>query len=316
MSLESSVAELVGEASSLIETFKGKKAEIDQAVNAALSGSVKPLTMSLNYTVGAGGQFETINDALVAAGTYKANKRNDGSSHIITIKLLSGFVVQEQILLNHGADFSHVFITSEDDVVPVDCTYLTIVFWSRKPLFSAANRAQLPMIGCLFDMMPEGRDGLHDGIVLNTGAGVQLQTGAGVINAGGRGMYLSSCSLAAGFAVNFSGAGLDCIALYDASSARLDGSDFSGAGNHGAYVSASTLSADESNFSGAVESGILAISMADVRASESDCRKVEGEDSTIDIVAQSGSRVAANNSLGGTNITPNTWSGSGIIYKL
>lgn len=315
MSLESSVTELVEEASDLIQTFNSKKSEIEQAVDAAMASSIKPLQGTATYTVGPGGNFETINEALTFVRNYAPNNRNGGSAYII-LTLLSGFVVQEQISLNYGTDLSYVVINAEDDVVYVDCAYLNTVYWSRKGLFTASNQARLPAIACLFEMMPEGRDTLHDGIVLNFGAWAQIQTGCGIRNAGGRGIYIASCSFAAGYAVVFSGAGVDGIAMYDTSMARFDAGDFSGAGQNGAYVSGSTLAADESDFSGAGYRGINAISLARLQVNSSNCRMVEGEDGTSDIVAQNASMISANNSLGGTNIATNTWVSNGIIYKV
>lgn len=174
MSLESSVTELVEEASALIQTFNNKKSEIEQAVNDALADSVKPLENITTWTIGPGGQYETINEALVEAANFSARKRNAGSTNFLNLRLLSGFVMQEQIYISNGLDLSYVSIYSDDDVVPIDCSYLTNNFWNYKSAFTASGRAHLPTLSVLFEMLPDGRTTEHCGVELNYTSSVQF----------------------------------------------------------------------------------------------------------------------------------------------
>lgn len=110
-----------------------------------LSEKAKLLTQSLEWTVGEGGKFTNLNDALSEALKY--NKSN-----IITIKLKSGFVFNEKIVFSN-ANFNNVIIRSEDDIVKVNPNNAVFSDTSVNYLF-LANYSITPIIDIKVDLNP------------------------------------------------------------------------------------------------------------------------------------------------------------------
>lgn len=203
MSLESSVTQLVEEASALIATFNGKKSEIDTAINQALTGAVKKLPYSQTKTVGANGDFETINEAIDYFQNYQTKFVVNNDSTRFVIRLLSGFVVREQIIVNWGVDLSSIMIEAEDEEVLIDCSYLTKEYSGSKPFLTALRNSTLPVINTLFVMGENGKTTGHHGCTIRIGSKVVFQTGAGIKNAGGDGLSVSTQSKAYAYGAIF-----------------------------------------------------------------------------------------------------------------
>ncbi len=110
-----------------------------------LSEKAKLLTQSLEWTVGEGGKFTNLNDALSEALKY--NKSN-----IITIKLKSGFVFNEKIVFSN-ANFNNVIISSEDDIVKVNPNNAVFSDTSVSYLF-LSNYGITPIIDIKVDLNP------------------------------------------------------------------------------------------------------------------------------------------------------------------
>ncbi|MFY4737132.1 hypothetical protein [Campylobacter coli] len=110
-----------------------------------LSEKAKLLTQSLEWTVGEGGKFTNLNDALSEALKY--NKSN-----IITIKLKSGFVFNEKIVFSN-ANFNNVIISSEDDIVKVNPNNAVFSDTSVSYLF-LSNYGITPIINIKVDLNP------------------------------------------------------------------------------------------------------------------------------------------------------------------
>lgn len=105
----------------------------------------KILTQNLEWTVGTGGKFANINDALSEALKY--NKSN-----IIVIKLKSGFVFNEKIVFTN-ANFNNVIIRSEDDIVKVNPNNAVFSDTSTNYLF-LSNYSITPIIDIKVDLNP------------------------------------------------------------------------------------------------------------------------------------------------------------------
>lgn len=103
------------------------------------------LTQNLEWTVGEGGKFTNLNDALGEALKY--NKSN-----IIIIKLKSGFVFNEKIVFSN-ANFNNVIIRSEDDIVKVNPNNAVFSNTSVNYLF-LANYSIAPIIDIKVDLNP------------------------------------------------------------------------------------------------------------------------------------------------------------------
>ncbi|HFN3235439.1 TPA: hypothetical protein ACHDMV_001633 [Campylobacter jejuni] len=140
------------EALSQIEQAKTEQGEKITALEQAkeniiteLSEKAKILTQNLEWTVGEGGKFTNLNDALSEALKY--NKSN-----IITIKLKSGFIFNEKIVFSN-ASFNNVIISSEDDIVKVNPNNAVFSDTSVSYLF-LSNYSITPIIDIKVDLNP------------------------------------------------------------------------------------------------------------------------------------------------------------------
>lgn len=140
------------EALSQIEQAKTEQGEKITALEQAkeniiteLSEKAKILTQNLEWTVGEGGKFTNLNDALSEALKY--NKSN-----IITIKLKSGFIFNEKIVFSN-ANFNNVIISSEDDIVKVNPNNAVFSDTSVSYLF-LSNYGITPIIDIKVDLNP------------------------------------------------------------------------------------------------------------------------------------------------------------------
>ena len=111
-------------------------------------------------TVGAGGDFATINDALAYLSRYYPAYKANGIK--CEIQILAGTIITEQIFLER-TDLSYITITSAaaDNTVQVApsaaWTGLSHDTRGNKPFISGENGARLPCIKCLFScIVPEG----------------------------------------------------------------------------------------------------------------------------------------------------------------
>lgn len=125
------------------------KSEIDTKIQDVLTQADNRyptlLTQNLEWTVGNGGKFTNLNDALSEALKY--NKSN-----IIIIKLKSGFVFNEKIVFSN-ANFNNVIIRSEDAIVKVNPNNAVFSNTSVNYLF-LANYSIVPIIDIKVDLNP------------------------------------------------------------------------------------------------------------------------------------------------------------------
>lgn len=110
-------------------------------------------------TVGAGGDFATINEAIAYLSTIYPPYKPSGINY--EVKILDGTIINEQIWVER-VDLSYITITSDnaDNTVQVDVTGWTGVTHDtrgNRPFFSAEYGARLPCIKCLFSaIVPAG----------------------------------------------------------------------------------------------------------------------------------------------------------------
>ncbi len=110
-------------------------------------------------TVGEGGDFATINDALAYLSMYYPLFKSNGIK--CEVRILAGTIINEQIWVER-IDLSYITITSAaaDNAVQVDVTGWTGITHDtrgNKPFFSGEHGARLPCIACLFScIVPEG----------------------------------------------------------------------------------------------------------------------------------------------------------------
>ena len=207
-------------------------------------------------TVGSGGDYVTINEALEEASKAYPLYKQGGYS--VEIKLLAGFVMQEQVIVK-GIDLGYITITGEDDETAIqrDALITNIQFDSteRFPAFTALNNATLPVIGQLFHMDDSGESSERSGILCAVNSKVSVLEDCGVTSAGQYGLVCYRNSLGVAKGAIFKDAAVICIYSYT-SKVECQGADCSGAqyGVKGVY--ASQISALNVN---ATNSSVLAV---------------------------------------------------------
>ena len=152
-----------------------------------------PIAADITVTVGSGGDYPTINAALEALSRKYPLYKKEG--HTVEISLLSGFIMQEQVLLR-GVDLSYITISSVSAEVVIDREYLTENFRaSAFPAFAGDNSSKLPIINTLFNMNTTGDAAGRDAFGLWDASTLVIKGNKGIKNAGGNGVYLSHASL-------------------------------------------------------------------------------------------------------------------------
>ena len=121
---------------------------------AVYQGPGKILSASVTYTVGTGGDFPNINDALSFVSEYRPVYTAAGVT--VVLSLLSGFVVDEQVICT-GIDLSWIVIRSVDASVSINSAGLTLYFAASAitgsalyPVFAAINGGRTPVIDTIF----------------------------------------------------------------------------------------------------------------------------------------------------------------------
>lgn len=187
---------------------------------------VEPVTL----TVGPGGQFATIADAIFVLSHMRGSAYAPGGVEV-KILLLNGFVVQEQIWVEK-IDLGWVTIESEAPEVVISRQSLTTLLDGYYPTFFASNGGRLPVINALFNMDTSGNSefdgaaGRRNGIaIFGAGSKALVLPGAGVKNASARGAHLANGgSVTARYSV-FSGAGEAAMRLSNGSNAEVRWAD-------------------------------------------------------------------------------------------
>ena len=143
---------------------------------------------SLILTVGISGDYPTVGAALVAASEY-AVRQYKPEGVAVEVKLLSGFVLSEQVFVNNQ-NLGFVTLTSVDPVVYIDPAALTQFLVSEensKPAFGGVHGAVLPNIGVQFEFMAGGTQANH-GLEVYWRSRCRLLPGSGFRKSPGRGM--------------------------------------------------------------------------------------------------------------------------------
>lgn len=237
----------------------------ENAIQTALSygTSIFDLETSFTIEVGPSVQFKTI-----AAGIQQLVKMKPLFKNAQTkckIKLLSGFVMAEQILVINGYDLNWIVIES-DVPVRIDHTKITIKLSDEDdliPIFGASNQSVLPSIKALFYYDSNATS--KDGIAVIEASGVYLYPGSGVQKSrnGFKALYgaWGFCYMR-GLVLSGGGGG----------AGNTTGVDFSNAKNRGLHVAhGSVVGFPRSNFTNSLgDYGVYCIwnSMADLYQSD------------------------------------------------
>lgn len=188
------------------------------------------LRENVKVTVGAGGDFPTINAAVLYLSRFTPDLGVTAE-----VELQSGFVMMEQLLVD-GLNLGWITITGVDAETVINEPSLTRIFAgvnNKKPAFGVIN-GTLPTIGQLFSFSSKGDpDDLKVGVLALTGKAT-IRGGCGVKNTGH-----------------------DSISAVLASTINATGAIATGAGNHGIHADqGSTINATGAIVSSSGNSGI------------------------------------------------------------
>lgn len=133
---------------------------------------------TFTITVGVTGDVATINEAINVANRMRPTYKQGNS--FCEIRLQSGFVMREQVLLDGGTNLGWIKITSVDATVTIDEAYVTVPLDDPDdliPAFGAKNNSILPTIGCQFGYgnSATAKDGV--GVILGSKVGFMPETG-------------------------------------------------------------------------------------------------------------------------------------------
>lgn len=213
-----------------------------------------PYKEPLVVEVGLNGDFPSINKALEALS--RAFPAYVWGGVNIELRLLSGFVMQEQIFA-HRINLGGVVITSEDPEVTIARSSLTKKDQSGDlPAFYANENAVLPVIGTRFNMDTSGPEGDQIGIRVSMNSAVVVrvvpltEVRNGIINATRRGINIQQGSLGVLNSADFSGAGNVGIRLANGSRAQASNAIARDCGDAGASIASSTIDLGKADLSG------------------------------------------------------------------
>lgn len=268
------------------------------------------LSQSITLDVGTGGDFATINAALIWLST---RRRTFGNDAVATINLLSGFTMAEQVLLNDGMDLGWITIVSEDSSVPINTGFITETIDTEDgitPVFGAVRNSILPIIGCKFAY--DNSATANDGVAVLFNSQVTFLPGAGVVKPrnGLKVLYGSKATCyMPGLTIGGAGTGAGTVTGVDfsyaanrglhcgfRSSAGLARSDFSHAGGYAVYgIWGSSLDLYQSNMSHCADEAVY------IRdGSVASCRECNVSDSLVGFHALHGSIIDARSRQIGT----------------
>lgn len=280
------------------------------------------LTASINLTVGAGGDYATLNEACDRLSLMSPRAGADTITGTIT--LLAGYQMSEQLIIR-GANLGWIKIVATDPTVLIRRASLvrSVTLYEageaallRYPAFAAMGGAALPEIGALFSMTAEGDGTGRCGLFLNDGGRAVVSQGGGIDNASGEAALVASGSVLSCEAANFRNcASIGILATRNSLvAARMV--NVSGAQGSAGVVSrrSSSVDMEEANASGCLTRGVWAHSGGRINAYLANCRR-GASDSSADISVLSGGIIAASSAIGGTSITVNTTTASGIIFR-
>jgi hypothetical protein len=235
----------------------------------APGGAKTELASPITVTVGTGGDYATINEALAAlVALYYPIYISTGSVPQATVHLLSGFTMAEQVLVS-GINLSWITISGDDAETTIIRSALTRGFVGSYPAFGASYGGSLPIIGQLFNMDASGSASIRNGIITyGAGSSANILPGKGVKNAGAIGIQASLGSTINASGANASGAGTYGIDAYMGATVNANGANVSDAGASGIHaLSGAIINASGANASGAGTYGIIALSGAIINAS-------------------------------------------------
>lgn len=149
------------------------------------------LTANITKTVGVGGDFATLNEAINWC------KRVIPNGYLVTISILSGTIIAEQVMIEN-VDLSFVQIDSID----IEVVFLnsSLIQNSSKTqltayAFMSGYNSKMPTINTLFKNDGVSPSYAYKGVLLENNSSIIIKLGKGIKNSGGENLYITGgCS--------------------------------------------------------------------------------------------------------------------------
>lgn len=221
------------------------------------------LRENVKVTVGAGGDFPTINAAVLHLSRFTPDLGVTAE-----VELQSGFAMMEQLFVD-GLNLGWITITGVDAETIINEPSLTRVLDGRYPAFGVKGGGTLPAIGQLFRFSSKGDSAdSRDGVVASgAGSSADILSGCGVQDAVNYGLHAAHGSTINAQNANASGAGDTGIFATSSSTINAQGADASGAGSYGIVAAkGSTINATGADASDAGDEGFRVYSGSTINA--------------------------------------------------
>lgn len=191
----------------------------DVVLAAADSGmlGVAPNLAPVQFTVGASGDFGTLNEAFAEASKLSPAYVQAGIG--VDIHILAGEVISEQLLFSQ-IDMGYITITAADPLVTVERSALTInkqfnagsetggfTATNAFPFIGVYDHSVGPVLDALFSMDATGTAAERMGILVADNSSMVIRPGAGVQNSGDVGLQLVNSSRVSAIGANFDNSG-------------------------------------------------------------------------------------------------------------
>lgn len=240
---------------------------------------------SIIVTVGANGNYSTINEALSFL-SRKTLKYDIGLK--AEIKLLSGYIMKEQVYVE-SIDLSFITITSADEIVEIDPKNMTNMITipgyaggmnlNANACFIGIWGAKLPIIDVLFKMLQTSTSNIS-GLAVIHGSEATIKHKKGFVDCLGTSISATEGSRIYASNANASGAGKisgNGINVFRGSYVLSRGVNASNAGDYGVYLdNSSMIDASHGDFSNAGRDAIWASGQSMVSANASNCSGAGG----------------------------------------
>jgi len=148
---------------------------------------------NIAVTVGAGGDFATIGQALEYLDGHR--RTFDRSAAVTaTITLLTGFVLAEQVVARNGVDLSWITLTAADAVVYINPAAITTFHFSDidevggAHAFYAIDRSKLPHIAAQFEYSSQQTASGKSGFMIAKSSSVTFEPGVSGLRRSNRGL--------------------------------------------------------------------------------------------------------------------------------
>lgn len=271
-------------------------------------------TANFEVTVGPGGDHATLNEAVARLAPMSPGFDEAGAAYTATIRLLTGFVMAEQLIVR-GRNLAWASIVSDDATVVIDRAALTVDVEGGYPAFFAGNGGALPVIDALFVMNTSGTATSRWGAAAGSGGSATIKAGRGIQQAGWFGVVGLQGGTVTAEGADFRNAAQNAVRATRGASIAVQSANLSGAGHTGVFChKTAAVDCQGADITGAATYGIYCATGGRVDASSANARK-GASDSTSDIYVLNGGWIAAGSATGGTNVTVNTITASGVICR-